>query len=85
MDENTSILKVINSDGKMEEIMVVMYFTLETDGKDYIIYTENTNKENTMLYASMVEETEEEITLKEIADKKIIEEINNIIAEVENV
>lgn len=79
-----NILKVIGDDGKTKEIEIMLYFTLETNNKDYVIYKELENDNKDMLYSSEVVKANGDTLLKEITEQKIIEEIKSIISEVEN-
>ena len=80
--ESNTILEVIDKNGLNQTIEVVLYFSLDTDGKDYIIYKDLSEADKDMLYASQVIEKDEEIQLKDITDEEIISQIKQIIEEI---
>ena len=81
LKENT-ILEVLEKNEKKQTIEVVLYFSLDTDGKDYIIYKDLSEADKDMLYASQVIEKDEEIQLNDITDEEIISQIKQIIQEI---
>lgn len=81
LKENT-ILEVLDKNEKKQTIEVVLYFSLDTDGKDYIIYKDLSEADKDMLYASQVIEKDEEIQLNDITDEEIISQIKQIIQEI---
>lgn len=75
--EDKTMIKIINEEGKEVEVEVVQYFTLESTGKDYIVYTEGETDEagDVLVYTSEVVEHDDEIELKGIEDPKVLEEV----------
>ena len=66
------IIKVIDETGIEKEVEVVAYFTLKTNGKDYLIYTENKvdASGNVEVYTSEV------VTNKENSSEKLRKQSN---------
>lgn len=87
MDEK-EILKVTDENGVEKEIEVVSYFTLNSNGKDYLIYTDVNSVEdsdgNILTYTSEVVNNGDTIELKDITDENILNEIKEIITEIVN-
>ncbi len=78
--EETMTFKVIDDEGKEIECEVLFTFESDETGKNYIVYTDNTQDEegNTKVYASIYNPDEDETKLIPIeSDKewKIIETI----------
>ena len=74
-----NILETTDKNGNKIKILPLLYFTLKTDNKDYIVYTDTSDKENKTIYTSMVVKNKNEIRLERITDRKIIEEVTEII------
>ena len=83
MDQK-DIIKITDEDGVEKEVEVINYFTLNSNGKDYIIYTENKedSKGNVVVYTSEVIDHGDSIELVGIDDDKIMEEIKSIMIEI---
>ena len=80
MKEEQMTFKVVNEEGKEIECEVLFTFESDETGKNYIVYTDNTQDEegNTKVYASIYNPDEDETKLIPIeSDKewKIIETI----------
>lgn len=69
---NQLMLDVIDSNGKIQKVEVVMAFESEVTKKQYIIYTKNESSVNgrVVLYASAMEEKDEKIILEDISDEE---------------
>jgi len=82
--EEKDIIKITDEDGVEKEVEVINYFTLNSNGKDYIIYTENKedSKGNIVVYTSEVVDHGDSIELVGIEDDKIMNEIKNIMIEI---
>lgn len=86
--EEKEILKITDENGIEKEVEVVSYFTLNSNGRDYIIYTDINsqpdNEGNVLTYTSEVVKSENSIELREVNDENILNEIREIITEVVN-
>ena len=71
------IIKITDVDGVEKEVEVINYFTLNSNGKDYITYTENKEdaKGNIIVYTSEVIDKGEYIELGAIEDENVVKEI----------
>lgn len=81
--ENNTILHIIQ-DGKDLDIEVLHYFTLDYNGKDYIIYKIANNRKNNLIYSAEIRETNAEIILKEIKDEQVIIKLQQVMQELYN-
>ena len=84
--EGKETLNVIDENGVEKEVEVLSYFTLKSNGKDYLIYTENQEDTNgnVYTYTSEVIENNESVVLKGIEDQSVLDEIKSIISEIVN-
>jgi uncharacterized protein YrzB (UPF0473 family) len=77
--EEKETLKIIDENGEEKEVEVLSFFTLKSNGKDYLIYTENEEDAdgNVITYASEVDEKEdgENVELKGITDEAVLKEV----------
>ena len=80
--ESNTILDTIDKNGSNQKIEIILYFTLDNDGNDYIIYKDLSEDDKDMLYASQVVEKDEEIQLNDITDADIISQIKQIIEKI---
>ena len=80
--ESNTILEVLNKKGIKQKIEIILYFSLDIDEKDYIIYKDLSEANKDMLCASQVIENDETIELNEITDADIISKIMEIIEEI---
>ena len=82
--ENKDIIKIIDEDGVEKEVEVINYFTLNSNGKDYMIYTENEedSKGNMVVYTSEVINHGDSIELVGVDDEQIMNEIKQIMIEI---
>ena len=74
-------IKIVDVDGKEKEVEVINYFMLNSNGKDYITYTENKEdaKGNIIVYTSEVIDKGEYIELGAIEDENVVKEIKDIL------
>lgn len=86
--EEKEILKVTDENGVEKEIEVINYFTLNSNGKDYLIYIDANSTEdengNIITYTSEVVDNGDSIELKDITDENVLNEIKEIITEIVN-
>lgn len=82
--EEKEMIKITDEDGIEKEVEVINFFTLNSNGKDYIIYTENQedSKGNIVVYTSEVSYNGDTIELIGIDDNKVMDEIKNIMIEI---
>ena len=74
-------IKITDVDGKEKEVEVINYFTLNSNGKDYITYTENKEDEkgNVIVYTSEVIDKKDHIELGAIGEESVVKEIKEIL------
>ena len=74
-------IKITDVDGVEKEVEIVNYFTLNSNGKDYITYTENKedSKGNIIVYTSEVIDKGDYIELGAIEDENIVKEIKDVL------
>ncbi len=46
MEENKKMMSIINEDGNVEEVEVILAFEFKDNKKEYIVYTKNEKDEN---------------------------------------
>ncbi len=82
--EEKEMLKIIDEKGVEKEVEILHYFTLESNGKDYMVYTENEEDDSgdIIVYTSEVIEHEDEIELKGIEDQDVLQEVTKILTEI---
>lgn len=73
-----------DEDGVLREFEILHYFTLESNGKDYLVYSreEEAHDGDIIVYTSEVVEKGDEVELVGIEDEKIMEEIEQILLEI---
>ena len=76
-------LKIIDENGMEKEVEVINYFTLNSNGKDYITYTENQEdaKGNVIVYTSEVVDKGDSVELVAIEDANIVKEIKEVLVD----
>ncbi len=79
--EGKETLKVIDENGIEKEVEVLSYFKLKSNGKDYLIYTENQldDNGNVLTYTSEVIEDGDSIELRGIEEPEVVQEIKDLI------
>ena len=83
--EEKQMINVVNEQGEEVEVEVVAYFTLNSNNKKYLIYTENKEDEagNVEVYTSEVIENEDgTITLEGIDDEETWVEIKKVMVDI---
>lgn len=78
------MLTITNERGVEEVVEVIAYFTLNSTGEDYIVYTKNeTDKEgNVEVYASKVIHLDDESTIFDAVSDREWEEIKQVLLEI---
>lgn len=79
--EEKQMLKITDETGAEKEVEVLSYFTLNSNGKKYLIYTENVTDEagNVEIYTSEVVEKEDgSIELFGVEDENVWNEIKQV-------
>ena len=81
--EEKEILKITDENGVEKQVEVLNYFTLKSNNKDYITYTENKEdaKGNIIVYTSEVIDKGDSIELVGIEDANIVKEIKDVLVE----
>lgn len=79
--EGKETLKVIDENGIEKEVEVLSYFKLKSNGKDYLIYTENQldDNGNVLTYTSEVIEDGDSVELRGIEEPEVVQEIKDLI------
>ena len=83
--ENKEMIKIIDELGAEKEVEVVSYFSLKSNGKDYLIYTENKvdASGNVEVYTSeVVNAADGSIELKGIDDDSVWSEIKKVMLDI---
>ncbi|MDD2392167.1 MAG: DUF1292 domain-containing protein [Bacilli bacterium] len=79
--EEKQMLKITDETGVEKEVEVLSYFTLNSNGKKYLIYTENVTDEsgNVEIYTSeVVEKEDDSIELYGVEDENVWNEIKQV-------
>lgn len=79
------MIKIIDETGIEKEVEVVAYFTLKTNGKDYLIYTENKTDAsgNVEVYTSEVVSNEDgTVSLNGVDDDAVWVEIKKVMLDI---
>lgn len=83
--EEREIIKITDETGIEKEVEVVAYFTLKTNGKDYLIYTENKTDAsgNVEVYTSeVVANQDDTVTLASVDDEAVWVEIKKVMLDI---
>ena len=82
--EEKNILKITDENGVEKEVEVINFFTLNSNGKKYITYTENEEdtKGNVIVYTAEVVETDNEVELVGITEPAVLEEIKEVMIDI---
>ncbi len=82
--EEKEIIKIYDEAGNEKEVEVIHYFTLESNDKDYLVYTEGSEDAsgNVIVYTSEVLEKEDGIELLGVEDPQVLEEITKVLTEI---
>lgn len=79
------IIKIIDETGNVKEVEVVAYFTLKTNNKDYLIYTENKTDASGNIEVNTSEVVKKEdgsITLTSVDDDAVWVEIKKVMLDI---
>lgn len=79
--EEKETMTIIDENGQEKEVEIINYFTLKSNGKDYVTFTENKEdaKGNVIVYTSEVVEKGDSIELVGITDKNILNEVKDVL------
>lgn len=79
-----NMVKIKNTNGKEKNVEILASITLDSNGKDYVIYTENkeTNLGNIQIFVAEIKENDDSISLLTINDEKVWDEIKRKISQV---
>ena len=82
--EGKDILKIIDENGVEKEVEVINFFTLNSNGKKYITYTENEEdaKGNVLIYTAEVVEKGDTVELVGITDPRVLEEVKEVMIDI---
>lgn len=83
--EEREIIKITDETGIEKEVEVVAYFTLKTNGKDYLIYTENKTDAsgNVEVYTSeVIANQDDTVTLASVDDEAVWVEIKKVMLDI---
>ena len=82
--EEKEMIKITDEHGVEKDMEILHYFTLESNGKDYIVYTEGKEDSagDVIVYTSEVLEQEDGIELVGIEDEKVLEEVTKILTDI---
>lgn len=82
--EEKEMIKITDENGVEKEMEILHYFTLESNGKDYLVYTEGKEDAagDVIVYTSEVLEQEDGIELVGIEDQKVLEEVTKILTDI---
>lgn len=79
---NNNIITIVDSDGIEKQVELLSYFTLKSNNKKYVAYTDNKEDENGNVIISTAEVVAKDnggIDFVGITDPKIVEEIKNVL------
>lgn len=84
--EEKKLLTIIEDSGVEKQYEILITFNLQTTGKDYIVYTDNTIDENEKLniYASIFYPRDKSKTLDPIETEKEWDEVERLLQELQN-
>jgi len=82
MEKDT--LKIIDENGREKVVDIVAFFTLRSNRKKYLIYTENIKDENgnIEIYTSELTETEKGIILAGVEDEMVWNDIKKKLVDI---
>lgn len=61
MEEERKVMSIVNEDGSVEEVEVIIAFEFKDTKKEYVVYTKNEKDENgnVTVYVSNIEHTDD--------------------------
>ncbi len=80
--EDKNFITIIDSNGVEKQVEVLNYFTLNSNGKDYVAYTENQEDANgnvIIATSEVVENPDGSIEFANITDQNVLNEIKNVL------
>ena len=82
--EEKDILRITDENGVEKDVEVINFFTLKSNGKKYMTYTENEedNKGNVIVYTAEVVETDDEVELVGITDPNVLAEVKEVMVDI---
>lgn len=70
MEEKRNIIKIQRINGNIEDAEVLLFFKLEEEGPEYIVYTFNEQEDDLVtVYTSKFIKNEDNIVLEEVTDE----------------
>lgn len=79
MEEKKNIIKIQRTNGNVEEAEVLLFFKLEENGPEYIIYTFNEIEDDLVtVYTSKFIKNEDNIVLEEVTDEEEWNKIKDV-------
>lgn len=79
MNENRNYIKIKRTNGNIEEAEILLFFRLEEEGQEYIVYTFNEQEDDLVtVYTSKYIKTENNIYLEEVTDEEEWEKIKDV-------
>lgn len=70
MKENKNIIQIQRTNGNVEDAEVLLFFKLEENGPEYIVYTFNEQEDDLVtVYTSKFIKNEDNIVLEEVTDE----------------
>lgn len=79
------ILNIVDENGVAKQVEVVAYFTLKTNGKDYLIYTENKTDASGNVEVSVSEVVEQEdgtVVFNGVDDEAVWVEVKKVMLDI---
>ena len=79
MNEGKNFIKIKRTNGNIEEAEILLFFRLEEEGQEYIVYTFNEQEDDLVtVYTSKYVKNEENIYLEEVTDEAEWEKIKDV-------
>ena len=79
MNENKNFIKIKRTNGNVEEAEILLFFRLEEEGQEYIVYTFNEQEDDLVtVYTSKYIKNEDNIYLEEVTDEEEWEKIKDV-------
>lgn len=79
------ILNIVDENGVAKQVEVVAYFTLKTNGKDYLIYTENKTDASGNVEVSVsevVEQADGTVVFNGVDDEAVWVEVKKVMLDI---
>ena len=79
MNEGKNIIEIQRINGNVEEAEVLLFFKLEENGQEYIVYTFNEQEDDLItVYTSKFIKNENNIVLEEVTDEEEWNKIKDV-------